>query len=134
MVQFLTVWGTGEKGAEMWWSQGCRTLQDLRGRDDLSAQQVIPASTQPASLQADSKREQAAMFISLSLYSRMCGREISERVDVAVPATGNADAVAVTSITSHVHVDILKQSRATGLPGRRSLLIRVVHWGTRLLG
>ena len=40
-MQFLSVWGTGEKGAEAWWSQGCRTLDDLRGRDDLSAQQVL---------------------------------------------------------------------------------------------
>lgn len=40
-AQFSTVWGTGEKGAEAWWSQGCRTLDDLRGRDDLSAQQVM---------------------------------------------------------------------------------------------
>ena len=39
-VQFLTVWGTGEKGAEAWWSQGCRTLDDLRARSDLSTQQV----------------------------------------------------------------------------------------------
>ena len=43
-VQFLTVWGTGEKGAEAWWSQGCRTLDDLRARSDLSAQQVLHAS------------------------------------------------------------------------------------------
>ena len=41
MLQFLTVWGTGEKGAEMWWSQGCRTLDNIRGRDDSSAQQVL---------------------------------------------------------------------------------------------
>ena len=39
-MQFLTVWGTGEKGAETWWSQGCRTLEDLRSRTDLSVQQV----------------------------------------------------------------------------------------------
>ena len=56
MVQFLTVWGTGEKGAEMWWSQGCRTLEDLRGRDDLSAQQVTPASISlPASWPPESE-------------------------------------------------------------------------------
>ena len=39
-LQFMSVWGTGEKGAEAWWSQGCRTLDDLRGRTDLTTQQV----------------------------------------------------------------------------------------------
>ena len=47
---FLTVWGTGEKGAEAWWSQGCRTLDDLRARSDLSAQQVGTAISQMCSL------------------------------------------------------------------------------------
>ena len=49
-LQFLTVWGTGEKGAEAWWSQGCRTLDDLRARSDLSAQQVGTAISQMCSL------------------------------------------------------------------------------------
>lgn len=39
-VQFMEVWGTGEATAERWYREGCRTLNDIRQRTDLTSQQV----------------------------------------------------------------------------------------------
>ncbi len=36
----MEVWGTGEATAERWYRDGCRSLEDVQGRSDLSMQQV----------------------------------------------------------------------------------------------
>ncbi|BDA51429.1 probable DNA polymerase lambda at N-terminal half [Coccomyxa sp. Obi] len=36
---FMEVWGTGDATAERWYRDGCRSLEDVRGRSDLSMQQ-----------------------------------------------------------------------------------------------
>ena len=36
----MEVWGTGEATAERWYRDGCRSLEDVQGRTDLSIQQV----------------------------------------------------------------------------------------------
>ncbi|BDA51434.1 probable DNA polymerase lambda at C-terminar half [Coccomyxa sp. Obi] len=36
---FMEVWGTGDATAERWYRDGCRSLEDVRGRSDLSTQQ-----------------------------------------------------------------------------------------------
>ncbi len=37
---FAQVWGTGEATAEKWYTDGCRTLEDVGARTDLTKQQV----------------------------------------------------------------------------------------------
>lgn len=46
-VQFLKVWGAAEATCERWYAAGCRTLDDLRARTDLSEQQVESVSDLP---------------------------------------------------------------------------------------
>lgn len=38
----MEVWGTGDATAERWYRDGCRSLVDVRGRSDLTMQQVNP--------------------------------------------------------------------------------------------
>ncbi|GFR48592.1 hypothetical protein Agub_g10496, partial [Astrephomene gubernaculifera] len=38
---FMQVWGCAETTARRWWAAGCRSLEDVRGRPDLSAQQRL---------------------------------------------------------------------------------------------
>ena len=40
-MQFMEVWGTGSTTAERWVRDGCRLLDDIRKRTDLTEQQVI---------------------------------------------------------------------------------------------
>ncbi len=37
---FSAIWGTGETTAERWWLEGCRSLDDIAQREDLTKQQV----------------------------------------------------------------------------------------------
>ena len=46
MLQFLKVWGAAEATCQRWYNAGCRTLDDLRARDDLSEQQVTLSARQ----------------------------------------------------------------------------------------
>ena len=39
-MQFLKVWGAAEATCLRWYAAGCRTLDDVRARNDLSEQQV----------------------------------------------------------------------------------------------
>ena len=39
-MQFASVWGAGQKTAERWWAEGCRSLDDVRLRTDLTEQQA----------------------------------------------------------------------------------------------
>lgn len=39
-VQFAKVWGTGHSTASKWHASGCRTLEDVSRRTDLTEQQV----------------------------------------------------------------------------------------------
>ena len=39
-MQFLKVWGAAEATCQRWYTAGCRTLDDLRQRPDLTEQQV----------------------------------------------------------------------------------------------
>lgn len=43
-VQFLKVWGAADATCERWYAAGCRTLDDLRARTDLTEQQVSLSS------------------------------------------------------------------------------------------
>ena len=40
VVQFLKVWGAAEATCLRWYASGCRTLEDIRARDDLTEQQA----------------------------------------------------------------------------------------------
>ena len=40
LMQFASVWGAGHKTAERWWAEGCRSLDDVRLRKDLTEQQA----------------------------------------------------------------------------------------------
>lgn len=42
LMQFLKVWGAAEATCRRWYNAGCRTLDDIRARNDLTEQQVIP--------------------------------------------------------------------------------------------
>lgn len=37
----MKVWGAGEVTARKWYREGCRTLDDIRARSDLSEQQLV---------------------------------------------------------------------------------------------
>lgn len=47
-MQFLKVWGAAEATCQRWYNAGCRTLDDIRARSDLTEQQVVPWSTHTA--------------------------------------------------------------------------------------
>jgi hypothetical protein len=38
---FREVWGAGEASCSKWYAAGCRTLDDVRARDDLTQQQKV---------------------------------------------------------------------------------------------
>jgi hypothetical protein len=38
---FLEVWGAGEEVASRWYAAGCRTLEDVRRRGDLTGMQQV---------------------------------------------------------------------------------------------
>ena len=40
-AQFLKVWGAAEATCLRWYASGCRTLDDIRARADLTEQQVV---------------------------------------------------------------------------------------------
>lgn len=40
-TQFLKVWGAAEATCLRWYAAGCRTLDDVRARSDLTEQQVV---------------------------------------------------------------------------------------------
>lgn len=40
-TQFLKVWGAAEATCQRWYTAGCRTIDDLRARNDLTEQQVL---------------------------------------------------------------------------------------------
>lgn len=42
VMQFLKVWGAAEATCQRWYNAGCRTLDDIRARTDLTEQQVVP--------------------------------------------------------------------------------------------
>lgn len=37
----MKVWGAGDVTARKWYREGCRTLEDIRARSDLSQQQLV---------------------------------------------------------------------------------------------
>lgn len=39
-MQFEKVWGAASTTAQKWYDEGCRTLEDVRNRTDLTTQQV----------------------------------------------------------------------------------------------
>ena len=43
-MQFLKVWGAAEATCMRWYAAGCRTLDDVRARNDLTEQQVSHCS------------------------------------------------------------------------------------------
>ncbi len=88
---FESVWGASTSTAEKWHAQGCRTLEDVQARDDLTNQQRVGLKCErfpPCRSLCESVLLTASIASHLCNDRLTCGRQVLRRLPAEDTACG----------------------------------------------